>query len=177
HPMVRYWLHPGFLTVKGEKMSKSLGNFITIRNALKAWNKDVLRYYILLSHYRSPLQATEEGMTNAEKALEHIRAIAVTDNGVNPEARKAFTDAMESDLNTPMALAAIQNLASSGDLQALREYGEVLGINFLRDASIPITILQDIRSELRARKEFELADIIRDRMTSAGITITDPPIR
>lgn len=177
HPMVKYWMHTGFLTVKGEKMSKSLGNFITIRNALKAWSKDVLRYYILLSHYRSPLQATEEGMTNAEKALEHIRAIATGDKGINHEARKAFTDAMESDLNTPMALAAIQTLASSGDLQALREFGEILGINFLREASIPITILQDIRSELRARKEFELADIIRDRMIAAGITITDPPLR
>ena len=177
HPMVKYWLHTGFLTVKGEKMSKSLGNFITIRKALKAWNKDVLRYYILLSHYRSPLQATEEGMANAEKSLEHIRAIATKDNGVNNEARKAFTDAMESDLNTPMALAAIQTLASSGDLQALKDYGEILGINFLREASIPITILQDIRSDLRARKEFELADIIRDRMTAAGLTITDPPLR
>jgi cysteinyl-tRNA synthetase len=175
--MVRYWLHTGFLTVKGEKMSKSLGNFITIRNALKAWNKDVLRYYILLSHYRSPLQATDEGISSAEKALEHIRAVASRDNGVNLEARKAFTDAMESDLNTPMALAAIQTLASSGDLQALQEYGEILGINFLREASMPITILLDIRSELRARKEFELADIIRERMTDAGITITDPPLR
>ena len=84
---------------------------------------------------------------------------------------------MESDLNTPMALAAIQTLASSGDIQALRDYGEILGINFLREASIPVTILQDIRSELRARKQFELADIIRDRMVAAGITITDPPLR
>lgn len=177
HPMVKYWLHTGFLTVKGEKMSKSLGNFITIRNALKAWNKDVIRYFILLSHYRSPLQATEEGIENAERALEHIRAVATRDLGVNQEGRKAFTDAMESDLNTPMALAAIQTLASSGDIQALKEFGEILGINFLREASIPITILQDIRSELRARKEFELADMIRDRMVAAGITITDPPLR
>ena len=177
HPMVKYWMHTGFLTVKGEKMSKSLGNFITIRNALKAWNKDVLRYFILLSHYRSPLQATEEGITNAERALEHIRAVATKDSGINQEGRKAFIDAMESDLNTPMALAAIQSLASRGDLQALKEYGDILGINFLRDDSIPITILQDIRSELRARKEFELADMIRDRMVTAGITITDPPLR
>ena len=158
-------------------MSKSLGNFITIRNALKAWNKDIIRYFILLSHYRSPLQATEEGITNAERALEHIRSVATRDSGINLEGRKAFTDAMEADLNTPMALAAIQTLASSGDIQALREFGEILGINFLREASVPITILQDIRSELRARKEFDLADMIRDRMVDAGITITDPPLR
>jgi len=176
HPMVRYWLHTGFLTVKGEKMSKSLGNFVTIREALKSWNKDVLRYYILLSHYRSPLQATDEGLASAEKALEHIRAISTRDNGVNHEGRKAFTDAMDTDLNTPMAIAAIQSLASAGDITALTEFGEILGIDFLREKSVPLTILQEIRSELRARKQFDLADLIREKMVSAGITITDSPL-
>ncbi len=176
HPMVQYWMHTGFLTVKGEKMSKSLGNFITIRDALKMWNKDVLRYFILLSHYRSPLQATDEGINNAAKALEHIRAVAKKDLGENRDIRKAFTDAMESDLNTPAALAAIQALATSGDIGALREYGDILGINFLRETSAPLSVLQDIRAELRARKEFEVADLIRERMVAAGITITDAPL-
>ncbi|WML67688.1 MAG: Cysteine--tRNA ligase [Methanoregula sp. SKADARSKE-2] len=176
HPMVKYWVHTGFLTVNGEKMSKSLGNFITIRDALKTWNKDVLRYFILLSHYRSPLQATNEGLVNAQRGFEHIRAVAKKDAGVNTVGRKAFIDAMESDLNTPAALAAVQGLAASGDLEALKEFGEILGINFLRKTSAPISILQDIRGELRARKQFELADMIRERMVSAGITITDPPL-
>ncbi|MDD1702018.1 MAG: cysteine--tRNA ligase [Methanoregula sp.] len=176
HPMVKFWLHTGFLTVKGEKMSKSLGNFITIRDALKTWNKDVLRYFILLSHYRSPLQVTDEALINASRGLEHIRAIAQKDNGKNPEGRKAFTDAMDSDLNTPEALAAIQSLAASGDLVALQEYGEILGINFLRETSAPLSVLQDIRAELRAKKQFEVADLIRKRMISAGITIIDPPL-
>ena len=174
--MVRYWLHTGYLTVEGEKMSKSLGNFVTIRDALKRWSKDVLRYYILLSHYRSPLQATDEGIANAEKALEHIRAIAIKDNGVSVKGRKAFVDAMNADLNTPMALAAVQSLAVEGDLTALVEYGKILGINFLRKTSIPLTILQEIRAELRARKQFELADLIREKMVSSGIIITDPPL-
>jgi cysteinyl-tRNA synthetase len=177
HPMVRYWMHTGFLTVKGEKMSKSLGNFITIRDALRTWNKDILRYFILLSHYRSPLQATDEGIANAAKALEHIRAVAKKDLGENREGRKAFTDAMESDLNTPMALAAIQVLATSGDIGALKEFGEILGINFLRETSAPLSVLQDIRTELRARKQFEVADLIRERMVAAGITIADAPLQ
>jgi cysteinyl-tRNA synthetase len=177
HPMVKYWMHTGFLTVKGEKMSKSLGNFITIRDALKVWNKDVLRYFILLSHYRSPLQATDEGIANAAKALEHIRAVAKNDLGENREGRKAFVDAMESDLNTPMALAAIQSLATSGDLGALKAYGEILGINFLRETSAPLSVLHEIREELRAKKQFEVADLIRERMVAAGITITDKPLR
>jgi cysteinyl-tRNA synthetase len=176
NPMVKYWLHTGFLTVKGEKMSKSLGNFITIRDALKTWNRDVLRYFILLSHYRSPLQATDEGMANAAKALEHIRAVAKKDNGVNEAGRKAFIDAMEADLNTPNALAAIQGLAASGDIGALREYGAILGINFLRETSAPLSVLQDIRNELRARKQFDVADLIREKMVAAGINITDAPL-
>ncbi|HXW99001.1 MAG TPA: class I tRNA ligase family protein, partial [Methanomicrobiales archaeon] len=176
HPMVKYWVHTGFLTVQGEKMSKSLGNFITIRDALKSWSRDVIRYFILLSHYRSPLQATEEGLWNASKGLEHIRAVAQKDAGANQEGRKAFTDAMENDLNTPAALAAIQGLAASGDLGALREFGEVLGINFLRETSVPLSILHDVRRELRSRKQFEAADLIRARMVEAGITVTDPSL-
>ncbi|HMA05215.1 MAG TPA: cysteine--tRNA ligase [Methanomicrobiales archaeon] len=175
-PMVRYWVHTGFLTVQGEKMSKSLGNFITIRDALKTWSRDVLRYFILLSHYRSPLQATEEGILNASRGLDHIRAVAKKDAGPNQEGRKAFTDAMESDLNTPAALAAIQGLASAGDLGALREFGEILGINFLRETSAPLSILRDVRRELRSRKQFEVSDLIRARMVDAGLTITDEPL-
>jgi cysteinyl-tRNA synthetase len=176
HPMVKYWMHAGFLTVKGEKMSKSHGNFITIRDALKTWNRDVLRYFILLSHYRSPLQVTDEGFLNAAKGLEHIRAIATKDKGLDKEGREAFIAAMESDLNTPMALAAVQRLAAAGDLGALREYGEILGINFLRETSAPLSVLQNIRAELRAKKEFVVADLIRRKMTDAGIIINDTPL-
>jgi cysteinyl-tRNA synthetase len=176
HPMVKYWVHTGFLTVKGEKMSKSLGNFITIRDALKTWNKDVLRYAILLSHYRSPMQATDEGFANAAKGLEHIRAVATKDNGPDAEGRKAFTDAMEADLNTPMALAAIQRLATKGDIGALKECGAILGINFLRETSAPLSVLLEIRNELRAKKQFDVADMIRAKMADAGINITDAPL-
>jgi len=176
HPMVKYWMHTGFLTVNGEKMSKSLGNFITIRDSLKTHSRDVLRYFILLSHYRSPLQLTDEGLANATKGLEHIRAIAITDNGPDREGRDEFRTAMESDLNTPMALAAVQRLAAAGDLEALREYGTILGINFLRETSVPLSVLQEIRAELRAQKQFEVADLIRQKMTDAGLIINDKPL-
>jgi cysteinyl-tRNA synthetase len=83
---------------------------------------------------------------------------------------------MEADLNTPMAIAAIQKLAGSGDFEALREYGEILGINFLRETSAPLSVLQDIRAELRAKKQFEVADLIRERMAAAGVPVTDKPL-
>jgi len=176
HPMVKYWMHTGFLTVKGEKMSKSLGNFITIRDALKRNDRDVLRYFILLSHYRSPLQATDEGFANAAKGLAHIRATATKDNGPDDQGRKEFASAMENDLNTPMALAAIGKLAAAGDIAALKDYGAILGINFLRETSPPLSVLQEIRDELRKKKQFEIADLIRKKMTDAGITINDKPL-
>jgi cysteinyl-tRNA synthetase len=176
HPMVRYWMHTGFLTVNGEKMSKSLGNFITIRDALRKWDRDTIRYFILLSHYRSPLQATDESIESAGRALRHIRAAAQTDKGAFREGREAFVSAMESDLNTPKALAAIHELASSGDTGALREYGAILGINFLQETSAPVSILHDIRKELRAQRQFALSDMIRDRMASAGIQAGDAPL-
>lgn len=158
-------------------MSKSLGNFIRIQDALRTWDRDTIRYFILLSHYRSPLQVSEEGLLNAKKALEHIRAIAITDNGPYPEGRDAFIAAMESDLNTPNAVAAIHALASHGDIEALIEYGEILGIRFLPETSAPLSILQDIRAELRASKQFEIADMIRKKMTDAGVQVTDPPLK
>jgi cysteinyl-tRNA synthetase len=83
---------------------------------------------------------------------------------------------MESDLNTPMALAAVQRLAANGDIGALEEYGKVLGINFLRETSAPLSVLHEIREELRAKKQFEVADLIRKKMVAAGITITDKPL-
>jgi len=83
---------------------------------------------------------------------------------------------MESDLNTPMALAAIQRLAAAGDIGALRKYGAILGINFLRETSAPLSVLQEIRAELRAKKEYEVADLIRQKMNEAGITINDAPL-
>ena len=69
-----------------------------------------------------------------------------------------------------------RNLPGSGDIGALKEYGEILGINFLRETSAPLSVLQDIRAELRAKKQFEVADMIRERMVAAGITITDAPL-
>lgn len=84
---------------------------------------------------------------------------------------------MESDLNTPNAIAAIHALAAHGDIEALIEYGEILGIRFLPETSAPLSILQDIRAELRASKQFEIADMIRKKMVDAGIQVTDSPLK
>ena len=75
-PLVRYWMHTGFLNVKGEKMSKSLGNFTTIRDMLQKYEADAFRFFVLLAHYRSPIDFSEEALEQAQKSLERIRQAA-----------------------------------------------------------------------------------------------------
>ena len=127
-PFARYWLHTGYLTINGEKMSKSLGNFISIRDALKKYEPDVLRLFILSAHYRSQIDYNEQSLSQAEENLRRIRDTLnqlyelvdeAEERGEVPgeigEARKAFIRAMEDDFNTPGALAEIYRLTRSAN--------------------------------------------------------------
>ncbi|MBI5447726.1 MAG: cysteine--tRNA ligase [Gammaproteobacteria bacterium] len=113
-----YWMHVGFLQINKEKMSKSLGNFFTIRDVLKQYSPEVLRYFILTSHYRSPLNYSEEALENAKTALTRLY-IALRDSdcleekseGVDSVWQKRFTEAMDDDFNTSEALAVLFDLA------------------------------------------------------------------
>lgn len=124
-PMVRCWMHTGFLNVKGEKMSKSLGNFITIRELLQRWDGDVFRFLVLSTHYRSPIDFGEEALIQAHNSLERVRKTLkkldellksnLDDEGSSnvknmeiwDEAHKKFIEAMEDDFNTPQALSVL----------------------------------------------------------------------
>ncbi|MBI2577947.1 MAG: cysteine--tRNA ligase [Candidatus Wildermuthbacteria bacterium] len=124
-PLVRYWLHTGFLNVRGEKMSKSLGNFITIRNFLEKHSSRFLRFFVLKSHYRSPIDYNDDAMVQTDRELdridefiERLRSIAVKGSAtpklsqVLKTKRKEFFDAMDDDFNTPLAIAKIFELIS-----------------------------------------------------------------
>lgn len=124
-PMVRYWMHTGFLNVKGEKMSKSLGNFITIRDLLQNHDPEVLRFLVLSTHYRSPIDFSESALEQSKNSLERIYKLIETVNGIiesdisdsNQEdkeynnkvrdTRNRFLEAMDNDFNTPDALSII----------------------------------------------------------------------
>ena len=115
-PFVNLWMHNGFVRVDDEKMSKSLGNFFTIREVLKKYQPEVLRYFILSSHYRSSLNYSDEALENAKAALtrfyialKDVPVVAATDNHDDPSAQ-AFMDAMDDDFNTPVALAVLFDL-------------------------------------------------------------------
>jgi cysteinyl-tRNA synthetase len=118
-PFVKYWLHNGLLQFGEEKMSKSLGNLITIKQALAKYSADAVRVFILNSHYRSPLTYSEEGLEAAEKAAERLRRAVSRDNPGGEKAfdaksyRQQFTDSMDDDFNTAQALATMFDLASA----------------------------------------------------------------
>ena len=138
HPSVNYWMHNGFLRIDNEKMSKSLGNFFTIRDVLARYDAEVLRFFILRSHYRSPLNYSDAHLDDARAALTRLYTAL---NEVMPDAQPLdrdephalrFAQAMNDDFNTPLALAVLFDLAAeinrSGSAVLARQLRELAGI-------------------------------------------------
>lgn len=207
-PMVKYWLHTGFLMVSGEKMSKSLKNFITIRDLLKDFDGDVIRFFILNKHYRSKIDFSHKVLVDAGKGLERIKkyyelvSSQLADKNGNASAdyeivlniKKEFIDCMSDDFNTPQAIASVFKLINESkkdildekldesELAAIREFLDdvsyILGINFQKkeDSSKDkelFDLIADIRTELRANKQYELSDKIREKLVDLGYEISD----
>lgn len=198
-PMAQFWVHNGLLRLGEDKMSKSLGNFITVNEALSKFSTDALRLFFLSSHYRSPLSYTNENVLAQERALERIRAALKESSGNGPSLttesyNKRFDEAMDDDLNTPRALAVIFDLCrdinrardEGGSVdqaqKLLLNLGGILGLTFADDndskdieAAPFIDLLISIRKELREAKQFSVADSIRDNLTALGVTLEDSP--
>ncbi|HHO69259.1 MAG TPA: cysteine--tRNA ligase [Gammaproteobacteria bacterium] len=136
HPFVNYWIHNGFVQVDEEKMSKSLGNFFTVREILKRYRPEEVRYFILSSHYRSPLNYSDDNLDKARAALTRLytalRGVDAAGDDIDPEFERRFTDAMNDDFNTPEALAVLfdvaraLNRAREEDPQAARRLAATL---------------------------------------------------
>ena len=196
-PFVRYWLHNSWVKAGEEKMSKSLGNFVSIAEALEEWPPDAIRLWVLTSHYRTPLVYTQEALSGAKAGAERLRIAARAtsngDKGKSPDAapyREQFIQAMDDDLNTSKALAALFDLSHEinrardegrpfDEAQAaLHELAGVLGLT-LTDAEADIgaapfiELLIAIRNELRQAKQFELSDRIRSGLEELDITLED----
>lgn len=190
--MARVWMHNGFLQVEGEKMSKSLGNFYTIRDLLAEWPGEVLRLTMLMTHYRQPLNWTEDGMREAKRVLDHWQDL--TEGVAEGEPAAEVIDAMSDDLNTPRAIAALHELrtaAAHGSREAaatLRASAGLLGLlrveaNEWR-AWRPETAVIDearvekmiaARTEARKARNFSEADRIRDELAAMGVILKDGP--
>ncbi len=198
-PMARFWVHNGLLRMGQDKMSKSLGNFITLREALERFSTDAIRLFFLTSHYRSPLTYSDENVLAQERAAERMRAALLpSPAGGQPLDvtlyKQRFEDAMDDDLNTPRAIAVLFDLCRDINRgrgqgksmveaqQLLRSLGELLGLTFAapeaRDdvAAHPfIDMLVEVRTQLREAKQFALADSIRDGLAGLGISLEDSP--
>ena len=194
-PFSRYWVHHGHLQMGEEKMSKSLGNLITIREGLDSYGPDAIRIFVLGSSYRSPLTYSEEALEGARSAAERLRtAVEAPETGAGDPVdaapfRERFVASMEDDLNTAQALAALFDLAreinrgrdagrSVIPAQAtLRELGAILGLRLESAgpaAAAPfIDLLIQVRRELREAKQYQLADSVRAGLAELGVTLED----
>ena len=201
-PFSRYWVHNGLLRLGGDKMSKSLGNLVSVEEALQRFSPDAIRLYFLSSHYRSPLSYSDEGCTAMERSLERMRHALSRNGGSDGDPlnagpyRQQFFEAMDDDLNTPRALASLFDLAReinrSSDAghavtdaqECLRHLGGILGLTFAEpeagDGSVPgaapfIDLLLETRTALRQARQFEQADRIRDGLEQLGVSVEDTP--
>ncbi|MFP6566889.1 MAG: cysteine--tRNA ligase [Dehalococcoidia bacterium] len=198
-PFSRFWMHNGMLRLGDDKMSKSIGNIVTVGEALSSYSPDALRLFFLSSHYRAPLLYTEANVAGQERALERLKnavrpaSAASVGSTIDVSPAKAqFVEAMDDDFNTPRALAAMFELAREinrgkdegadvlGAQDTLRELSGVLGISLdetaeTSDAGPFVQMLVNVRTELRAARQFDIADSIRDRLSELGVTIEDTP--
>jgi cysteinyl-tRNA synthetase len=194
-PFVKYWFHTGFLNTKSEKMSKSLGNFVTIREAVKKTSPLALRYLFLTAHYRSPINFSDEALEAAENAYRRLKLLVrlfKTNAGneigkANEEFKKEFSEALENDFNFPEALAVVWKMSKlAGDslsypdaLATLLEFDKVLGLKLDVDAfkveNIPENVQELLKERETARvsKDFPKADVIRQKILTLGYIIED----
>ena len=197
-----YWMHNHWVTMSGEKMSKSLGNVLSIPNMLELVRPVELRYYLGSAHYRSVLEYSETALTEAAAGYRRIEDfLGHFDDLELGEWTQGFADAMNDDIAVPKALAEIHTtvragnkaLAAGDEAQArtlagqVRAMAHVLGFDPLEwedgaqasgaDAALDALVQAELerRTQARADKDFATADAVRDRLAAAGITITDTP--
>ncbi|MBV8790743.1 MAG: cysteine--tRNA ligase, partial [Pseudolabrys sp.] len=194
--MANTWMHNGFLQVEGEKMSKSLGNFVTIHELLQDWPGEVVRLNMLRTHYRQPMDWTVKGLEESQKVLDGWYEIVGDDTAMDGTPDTTVIEALRDDLNTPNVVTALHQVANrrigtSGLEQierkrALRSSAAILGLltGSRRDhlAANPrrrlidedkVNRLIDARRKAREAKQFAAADNIRDELAAMGVVLND----
>jgi cysteinyl-tRNA synthetase len=200
-PFVRYWLHSGLMQLNKQKMSKSIGNLVNIKDLLERFSPDVIRLFILSSHYRSPLTYSEEALEASERSAERLRSALTRRTTVDVGAaaldakpfEREFVEAMDDDFGTAQAIAVLFGLskeinrAAEGGMNiaeaqgALRKMAGVLGLALkeratrVSEAEPFISLLISTRNDLRRNRQWQLADDIRKRLADLGVALEDTP--
>ena len=196
--LANYWLHNGHLTITGTKMSKSLGNFFTVRQLLETVSGEVIRAALLSTHYRQPLDWTDDTLPQAKQMLDRLytalRQVSLGDEKGEPESE--FLKALEDDINTPQALAYLHDVATrlnkKTDLAqkralaaCLRSAGALLGLlqqdpeewfKSANSSSLSSAEIEDLiakRKQARLDKDFKTSDLIRDQLLEKGVILED----
>jgi len=211
---VKYWLHNGFITVDQEKMSKSLGNFFTIRDIMKKYSPEAIRFFLLSTHYRSPIDFSDAMLSNAVNSLKKLHncvenledavkkakkeELGEADKALIDELksdREKFVEAMDDDFNTPLAIAAVFELAKKANtammaekpnkavleayLKGITELGGVLNLFRAaekKEGGLPDEEIEKLvaeRQAARKAKDFKRSDEIRDKLKALGIILED----
>ena len=198
HKFANYWMHSGLLKINGEKMSKSLGNFAMLKDLYNSYHPEVIRYYLISSHYRSSLNFDDESLDQSRSALSRLyQALLLApseEKDLHDESISEFIKSMNDDLNTPEALSILFGLAklvNSSEIfreqsmysSTMKELGQVLGLLHespdvflkygasLSDDEIEAQI--EKRNKARKAKDFQKADQIRDNLAEQGIILDD----
>jgi cysteinyl-tRNA synthetase len=199
---VKYWLHNGFVNINAEKMSKSLGNFFTIKEVLEKYDSELLRFFLLSAHYRSPLDFSDQNLTEAEAGLERIyRALGGIDTSLAGKAESTgleaapgneavnelkekvdsfgerFREAMDDDFNTALTLGNVFDLVRSVN-RVVAEGGGTTGnageiLNAARECITGLGGVLGIFTSARKARNFKRSDEIRDMLLVRGIELLD----
>jgi len=205
--LAKYWMHNGFVTIDGEKMSKSLGNSFFLKDILKSYSGEVVRFYLLTAQYRANFNFNEEDLISSKKRLDKFyrvkkRVYGLGSSSENKELKEQLINALNDDLNSPKAIAVLDEYVSNANelldkepknknfkkelVATLSFIGEILGIGqddaykyfqFGIDEQTISKIEELIEQRTNAKKEkdFEKADKIRDELTTLGISVMDTP--
>lgn len=209
-PFAHYWMHNGYININNQKMSKSLGNFFTVRDIRKKYDSEVIRFFMLSAHYRNPINFADTLMDQAKSAVERVYTCienlefllenaaqtADTDEAVYKkldEFKQKYMDAMDDDLNTAGAIAAIFDIvyfantelsaqnskdAIQKTLDLIHELGDVLGLftkSTKKSIDNEIEALIEERNKARQEKNWAKADEIRDKLKEMNIVLKDTP--
>ena len=190
-PMVKYWMHTGFLNVEGRKMSKSLKNFITVRNALKKYSPETLRFFYLTSHYRSPINFNEKALKKAKNSLERLNDFVQKVKGGKKDklelikkTKEKFISVMDDDFDTVKTLAVIfdfvkecykKDIGGKKAYNLMKEFNGIFNILDFKKETVPqeVLILIKQREKFRQQKNWQKADELRQKIKQLGFWVED----